>query len=130
MSNISDENQQKAVFGDEQTQKELNTPLSDPTGVGSDNEEFLKLLVSLIEKGEIDLYKPATLINQPVYAPLDEKTRGQIDFEAMNLLAAIRDIKGLYDAGYKDTFQMQNLVDRVHDTKKRLEDEGGDIFII
>ena len=48
----------------------------------------------------------------------------------MNLLSALRDIKGLYDAGQKDTYQMQNLIDRVQNTKERLEEEGGDLFII
>lgn len=126
----NDENQQKAVFQDEQTQKELNTPLTDPSGAGQKNEKFLNLVISLINEGKINLYRPATLINQPIYDNLPKEKQGKVDLEAMNLLVAIREIKGLHDAGYKDSYQMENLVERVRNTKERLESEGGDLFII
>ncbi len=130
MNTTNDENQQKGVFVDEQTQKELNTPLSDPSGVGQENEKFLNLVISLIKEGKINLYQPSTLINQTVYVALPKEKQGKVDFEAMNLLTAIREIKGLYEAGYKDSYQMENLVERVRNTKERLETEGGDLFII
>jgi predicted HTH domain antitoxin len=130
MNILTEENQQKAVYKDEKTQKELNTPLSDPAGVGENNEQFLNLIISLINEGKIDLYKPATLINQNLYDQLTEDKKGKVDLEAMNLLSAIREIKGLFDTGNKDTYQMKNLVERVKNTKERLEEEGGDLFII
>lgn len=129
MNNISDETQQKAVYKDDKTQQELNAPLAD-SGVAQKNQEFLDLMLKLIEDGKIDLYKPATLINHEVYDKLSEEKQGKADLEAVNLLSAIREIKGLYDAEYQDTYQMQNLVDRVRNTKERLEEEGGDLFII
>ncbi len=130
MADQNDENQQKAVYRDEQTQQELNAPLADPAGVGDDNEKFLNMILDLISDGKIDLHKPSTLINNGVYDKLSEDRQGKVDLEAMNLLSALRDIKGLYDAGQKDTYQMQNLIDRVQNTKERLEEEGGDLFII
>jgi len=130
MNTFTEEDQQKAVYKDEKTQKELNTPLSDPAGVGTNNEEFLDLVISLINDGKIDLYRPATLINTDFYNNLSEEKRGKADLEAMNLLSAIREIKGLFDSENKDTYQMKNLVERVKNTKERLEEEGGDLFII
>ena len=130
MANTSDENQMKAVFKDEQTQSELNTPLVDPTGVGDENEEFLKIVISLIDDKKIDLYTPSTLFNQDVYSKLPQERQGKADLEAMNLLSALRDVKDLYDAGHKDTFQMENLIERVKNTKERIEAEGGDLFKI
>ncbi len=121
---------QKAIFKDEATQKALNTPLADPTGVDDKDKELLELIVSLIGSGKIDLYKPETLINFDVYDKLDEGIKGQIDFEAMNLLSAVREISDLYENGFADSYQIQNSVKRVRETKERIESSSGDLFII
>lgn len=130
MVKSQDEDQQKAVYKDPQVQKELNTPLSDPTGVSDENDKFLHLVISLINDGKIELHIPATLINKSVYDGLSEKKQGLADGEAVNLLSAVREIKDLFDAGHKNTYQMQNLVERVRNTKERIEEKGGDLFII
>ena len=129
---MSEENQQKSVFIDEQVQKELNQPLKDvqSSGQGQSHQDFLSLLLGLIEEGKIDVHKPASLINFEVYDKLDELKQGKVDLEAVNLTNAIREIKDLHDAGFSDTYQMQNNVLRVKATKERLETEGGDLFII
>lgn len=125
---MSDTNQQTAVFKDEQTQKELNAPLKYEGR--SENKDFLEKLVKLMNDGKIEVYKPDTLMNHEVYDKLEESAKGKADYEAMNLLHVIREIKGLYDAGYKDTYQIDNLVEKLRITKERLEMQGGDIFII
>ena len=128
---MDDENQQKSVFIDEATQRSLNTPLQDNTGrLDGKDQEFLNLIISLIDEKKIDLYQPSTLINNAVYDKLEEKVKGQVDLEAINMLTAIREIKDLYDNGFKETFQMENLVHRLRMTKERLEETGGDVFII
>ena len=127
---MNDENQQKAVYKDDSTQNMLNTPVKDPNGVGSDVMQFLKDLIEMIDSGKIDLYKPETLINSDVYNKLSELKQGEVDLEATNLLSAIREIKGLYDSGNRESFQMKNLVERLKNTKERLEKEGGNLFII
>ena len=128
---MNDENQQKSVFIDEATQRNLNTPLQDSTGrLDGKDQEFLNLIISLIDDKKIDLYQPSTLINNAVYDKLDEQEQGKVDLEAMNMLTAIREIKGLYDNGYKETFQMENIVHRLRITKERLEQVSGDVFII
>ncbi len=130
MVQSQDESQQKAVYKDPQVQKELNTPLSDPTGVSDENDKFLHLVISLINDEKIKLHTPSTLINKAVYDDLSEEKQGLADMEAVNLLSAIREIKDLFDAGHKDTYQMQNLVERVRNTKERIEEKGGDLFVI
>lgn len=115
---------------DPETQKVLNTPLAIPAGNDPKDEEFLNSVLDLISKGTIDLYKPETLINHVVYNQLPVDKKGKADIEAFNILAKIRDIKGLLDAGFRDTFQIQNLVQSVRHIKERLEMEGGDVFII
>ncbi|MFC1615987.1 hypothetical protein ACFL21_02505 [Patescibacteria group bacterium] len=125
-----EEKQQLAVFQDKKTQKDLNKPLEDPTGISEEDQNFLELIIELIDEGKIDLYKPASLFNHEVYDKLDQEKQGKADLEAVNILSAIRDIHGLYKNDMKETFQMQNLVHRLRETKERIEAEGGDLFII
>ncbi len=94
------------------------------------NDAFLKKLISMIDDGKIDTLKPDTLINHAVYDILDELKQGNADIEALNLLSAIRDIYGLYKAGFENSFQMENLVERLRTTKERIEEVGGDLFVI
>lgn len=130
MDTNQDENQQKAIYKDPQVQKDLNTPLEDPSGIGDENDKFLHLVMQLVEDGKIELHTPSTIINTEVYDKLEDKKKGKADYEAMNLLSAVREMKDLFDAGYKNTYQMENLVERVRNTKERIEDKKGDIFII
>lgn len=128
---MPDENQQ--IQEDpisEETQQELNTPVSDPTGLSDKNQEFLNLVVSMMNDGKIQPYSPSSLINEAVYNGLTEEHKGKVDLEAINMLGALRQIKDLHDAGFTDTYQIKNMVDTARNTKERLEEEGGDIFII
>lgn len=115
---------------DPETQKTLNTPLAIPSGTDPRDEEFLNSVLALLSAGKIDLYKPDTLINHAIYDQLPVDKKGKVDIEAFNILSKIRDIKGLNDAGFRGTFQMQNLVSSVREIKERLEIAGGDVFII
>lgn len=125
---MSDQNQQTAIHKDEKTQKWLNEPLK--YAGSSQNRDFLEMLMKMINEGKIQLLQPASLINHQVYDKIDQKAQGKADYEAMNLLHVVREIKGLYDAGYKDTYQMDNLVEKLRVTKERLESQDGDLFII
>lgn len=129
--NMTDENQQKSVFKDDATQRSLNTPLQDSTGsLDGKDQEFLNLVISLIDDKKIELYQPSTLINNVIYDKLDDLAKGKVDLESINMLAGIREMKGLYDNGFQDTYQMANLVHRLRLTKERLEETAGDVFII
>ena len=79
---------------------------------------------------KINLYLPSTLLNQSVYEKLTDEAQGNADLDAINLTNAMREIKGLCDAGFKDTYQVQNLVHQLRATKERLEEAGGDLFVI
>lgn len=121
---------QTGMHKDKETQDLLNKPLALSEGMDPKDREFLELIVRLVNEGKINLYGPSTMINNEVYDKLDFEKQGKADFEAVNLLSTVREIKGLYDAGYAETYQVSNLVHRLRDTKERLEIEGGDLFII
>ena len=114
----------------EDDQKRMSKPISNSLGLSEANQKFLDDVISKIEKGQLDPLRPSTLINQQFYSTLSPKSQGQADLSAVNLCSTIREIKTLYDLKYSDSYQMENLVERVRLTKERLENEDGDIFII
>ena len=121
---------QTAVFKDAQTQAMLNQPLANSKAPNADDEQFLSLILGLVAEGKIELYKSSSLINSEVYEALEQEKKAKVELEAMSMLANIRELKGLCDAGYRETFQVENLVHALRVGKERLEAEGGDIFII
>lgn len=115
---------------DHNVQDMINKPQVDPSGMSAENKQFLDHVMELINNKTIDLYRPETLMNHPVYDNLDEKTKGIADTNALLLLGEIRQIKKLYEHSNTDTFQMKNLIERVRLYKERLETQHGDIYII
>ncbi len=113
-----------------ETQAMLNKPIEHPEELDAKDREFLVMLMDKIDKGEIDLYRPSTLLNYAVYDKLDEKSKGKADFDALNLLGTIRDIRRLWNTGERNTYQIENLTHRIRVTKERIEELGGDIYII
>lgn len=111
-------------------QEELNKPLKDNSGVDPKDMEFLKMLIEKIEKKEIDLLVPGSLINHVVYDGLEEEARGKADVDAYKMLATIRDIYKLWQAGDKESYQIQYMVNKMRIYKEQLEGIGGDIYII
>ncbi len=108
----------------------LNQPLAHPQGLSAEDEQFLNMLMEKIDKKEIDLYRPSTLLNAAVYEKLDETAKGKADFDAVNLLTTIREIRKLWMLNQRNTYQIENLTHQIRLTKERLEVLGGDIFII
>lgn len=115
---------------DPQTQKKLNDPLVNPKGLSAEDQNFLNLVVSKVEKGEINLMQPSSLINHAIYDQLPEDKQGKVDFDAMNLLTTLRNIYDLWKMYQQPTFQIENLVHQVRLTKERLEEISGDVYVI
>ena len=120
---------QEAKISDN-TQARINAPLKDPTGINPEDKTFLEMIMNKIEKGEIDLFKPASLLNHEVYDKLAQAEQGKVDYEAMTVLPTLRQIKDLWDLGHKDSFQIQNLAHQLRISKERFEEINGDVFII
>lgn len=126
----NDNSQQNISPFDPETQKRLNEPLKDPTGVDPKDQEFLQSIVSLIEEGKINLYRPSSLLNGEAYDKLSNELKAKADLESMNLLNSVRDIKNLYENGFRDSFQIQYAVNEARMEKERVEQVCGDVFII
>ncbi|MBI2638184.1 hypothetical protein HYW83_01200 [Candidatus Peregrinibacteria bacterium] len=115
---------------DPQTQKRLNDPLAKPAGISQEDQSFLDLVVAKVEKGEINLMQPSSLINKKVYDELGPDKQGKVDFDAVNLLTTLRNIYDLWKIYHQPTFQIENLVRQVRLTKERLEEISGDVYVI
>lgn len=115
---------------DDKTQQELNEPLKDKTGFNEGHEEFLKMLVSKIDSGELDTHSPDTLYNHAVYDKLSEEEQEKTDLTAINLMSLIRQIDQLWKLDQSATFQIQNLVESVFQMKSKFEELHGDVYII
>lgn len=115
---------------DQETQKRLNQPLVNPNGLSAEDQAFLTLIVSKVDKGEINLLAPSTLLNHAIYDALPEDKQGKVDYDAVNLATTLRNIYDLWKLEQKPTFQIENLVRQVRLTKERLEQISGDVYVI
>lgn len=113
-----------------QTQESLNKPTNLPGGLEQKDRELMDLIVEKIKSGEIKLLQPSSLMNHPVYDQLPEEAKAKAEIDAFNLLSTIRNVYRLWQAGEHDTYQISNLVHKIRVTKERLEEIGGDIFIL
>lgn len=115
---------------DPKTQEELNKPLKDQTGFNEGHENFLKVLITKLDNGELDPHNPETLYNQEVYGRLGEEEQEETSLTAINLMSMIRQIESLWKLGDSATFQVQNLVETVFQMKSKFENKHGDVYII
>ena len=122
--------QQAGVELSPKAQEALGKPLGHPGGLSDKDKEFLNLIVQKIDKKEINLYQPSSLFNHAIYDKLTEQAKNKAEIDAYNMLGAIRDIYRLWQADHRSTYQLENLVHRIRVTKERLEEAGGDIYII
>lgn len=115
---------------DDKTQQQLNQPLKDITGFNEGHEEFLKMLIQKLEKGELDTHNPATLYNRTIYDKLREEDQEKADLTAINLMSLIRQTETLWKLDQSASFQIQNLVESIFRMKSKFETQYGDVYII
>lgn len=115
---------------DPETQKLLNTPLEKAGGLDATDQGFLDNVLQQVEKGEIQLFTPSSLLKHKVYDSLPPEKKSIVDMQAFSTLAALREIVNLWNAYKTVTFQLQNLIHKVRLIKEKFEKEIGDVFVI
>lgn len=93
-------------------------------------QTYLEFLEKLLQEGKINLVIPSSLINQSVYATLDEVNQGRVDQAAMVLVGYLRALKGLMEVGGHENFQAELNSQVIWKYKEKYERDLGDIFII
>jgi len=94
------------------------------------DKSFLKDIIAKVDSGQIQLFTPSTLLNNEVYNQLPAEMKAKAYYDILTLLSKIRQVKKLWDAGEKDSYQILNLVHSLRLTKESLESAEGDVFII
>ena len=121
---------------DSKTQEMVNLPPVDPAGFSDDVAEFIKKAMQQVANGEINLFNPATLINQTKYAEATELVQGKADMQAVTFCSKLREIQGLMQISGGDeffispTYQATLLVQELKFRKEQFETQYGDLFVI
>jgi hypothetical protein len=113
-----------------ETQEQMNKPTVSSEEMRVEDEKFLNLLLDLIARKQIDLFRPSTLLNEPIYEKLTPEQKAQAELDSLNLLSTIKEIKKLFEAKMTDTYQFQNKLQQLRLTKERIESQIGDVYII
>lgn len=119
----------KSLEIDPEIQKMLNQPLVGDEMDPADSE-FLAQIMAKVDDGTIHLFVPSSLVNHAVYDKLPPESQALADVNSFNFLSEIRNIKNLSDAQMMNTYQMKYMVRHLRLIKERVEQLGGDIFII
>lgn len=117
-------------------QRDLNRPIENPNGFDQETQNFITEVMQRVYAGEINLYVPSTLMNQPVYDSASEEVQGKADLLAISLCSKLRELKDLMEISGGDqlfiqpTYQASLLVQDIKYRKTEFENRYGDVFII
>lgn len=114
---------------DPAVQASMNRPMASDSYSQAD-QEFLNLIMRLIEEGKINLYVPSSLLNTEIYEKMNEAEKGKADQNAVLMLNKIREIHNLMKFIKEPNFQVKNLVDSLRQNKEAMEKIDGDVYII
>jgi hypothetical protein len=117
---------------DPETQKDINKPLADQgSKLSGEDEAFLKDIIQKIDSGQIDLYKPASILNQDIYDGLSAENQARTDLFIQTTLGVLRQIYNFDKSEHpNDSYMMQNMIHELRVKKETLENEIGDVLII
>lgn len=94
------------------------------------HEEFVALLLRLLQAKEIDPGNNRSFLNRAVYDALSEGERDTIDLALINLgtmLGKIIEFR-LSKATPDSSPHLQTMIDQLWDMKNRIEERAGDVF--
>ncbi|MEI8230092.1 MAG: hypothetical protein WCG83_03050 [Candidatus Peregrinibacteria bacterium] len=94
-----------------------------PQKMDDKHEAFMKEILRLIEKKEIELGKPHTFVNEAVFATLSESEQDQVDvalFNIVNLLTRIVEFR-VSKHTPDESIELQSMIEHLWQMKERIE---------
>lgn len=94
------------------------------------HEEFMKLILQLLEGKEIDILKPETFLKEEVYEQLSDMTKDKVDLALMNiadLLSQIVDFR-LSKETPDESPELESMISYLWQMKERVEKQHGNVF--
>ena len=88
------------------------------------HEEFLKVLIKMLDEKTIDTSKPETFINQDVYALMPQEWKGKTDMALINIAEQIDRIANFFRSKEtpNESPQLQQMISSLWLMKQRIED--------
>lgn len=112
----------------QETQKMLNTPL--PSKLGDEHRQYFSRIVKMLQSGKIDLLSLKSILNSDIYKRLSSQDQGIIDLAGINILHHLRTLAALFASDYHDTYQTRLIVEKIWETKERIEQKYGNVYIV
>lgn len=112
----------------EEAQKKAGRPAGDD--MDEEHKNFLKLIIGMLDRGEINVSEPETFLKHDVYNALDDTWKAKVDQAMLNVAIQLRQI----EAFYRDTKtpnaspELQNMIEHLWQMKRRIE-EHHDVFV-
>lgn len=94
-----------------------------------EHADFLKTIIGMLDRKEIDASDPQTFLKHDVYDALSEEWRDKVDLALMNLAEQLRLIEGFYRSTHTPNAspQLQTMIEQLWQMKQRIEKEH-DVF--
>ena len=109
-------------------QKKMGEAAAAP--MDDDHNKFLQTILTLIDKGEIDVYQPQTFLMHEVYDKLDEQWQDKTDLALMNIANLLQSIylfrvskqtpdeSPILSQMIEELWQMKQRIEETHDVFK------------
>lgn len=96
--------------------------------VGNDHKEFLEVLFALLASGEVDPYKPSSMLKTDVYDSLTEEKQDAVDMELQSICSQVRLLDNFHKSGGdENSIHFHTMVEQLWEMVDRIEIEN-DVF--
>ncbi len=112
----------------EEEQKRISSSGGDD--MGATHKDYLATVIGMLDRQEIKLLDPESLLKPAVYQKLGELDRNRVDAALVN----ITDLLSRIEHSYRDTHtpdaspELQNMIEHLWQMKNRVEDKYGDVY--
>lgn len=111
----------------EEKQKEAGKAIAGK--MTTEHETFLKNLIALLDKKEIDVTDPQSFINKKIYDKMPQEWKGKTDMALMNIAQQITQIENFYRSTEtpNESPHLETMIEHLWQMKQRIEAEY-DVF--
>lgn len=113
-----------------EAQKRMGAPIGDD--MPGEHKAYLGMIIDLLDRKEVDLLKPETILHRDVYAALPELDRSAIDVAVINIIHQVTHIEEFYRSPHTPNAapQLRTMIDHLKQQIERIEAKYGDVFKI
>ena len=103
---------------------------SKATPMPEEHKKFVATVVSLVERGEIDLHNTDSFMNQTAYGKLSDEQKGEIALAVVNLATEIEHIYEFFKSKQtpNESSELQHMVEYAWQKVQKIEASCGDVF--